>query len=66
MQIKRDEFLKALKLASLGTSSKEIAAQSSFFMFTKNRIVGDNETLHVSVDFETGIEGALIVEELQR
>ena len=64
MQIKRDEFLKALKLASLGTSSKEIAAQSSFFMFTKNRIVGDNETLHVSVDFETGIEGALIVEEL--
>lgn len=64
MQIKRDDFLKALKLASLGTSSREVAAQSSFFMFTKNRIVGDNEMIHVSVPFETGIEGAISVEEL--
>lgn len=64
MNVKRDEFLNALKLASIGVNNKETAAQSSFFMFIDDAIVGDNEVLHSHVKFKTGITGAVKAEEL--
>lgn len=64
MNVKRDELIKALKLASLGVNNKETAAQSSFFMFTGDSIVGDNEIIHAKVNFETEITGAIKAEEL--
>ena len=64
MNVKRDELLAALKLASLAVNNKETAPQSSFFMFTKDSIVGDNELLHTHIKFDTGVEGAVKAEEL--
>ena len=64
MNVKRDEFLNALKLASLGVNNKETAAQSSFFMFIDDAIVGDNEVIHTHIKFKTGIVGAVKAEEL--
>lgn len=64
MNVKRDELLAALKLASLAVNNKETAPQSSFFMFTKDSIVGDNELLHTNIQFKSGITGAVKAEEL--
>lgn len=64
MNVKRDELLAALKLASLAVNNKETAPQSSFFMFTGDSIVGDNELLHTNIQFKSGIVGAVKAEEL--
>ena len=64
MLVKRTELLEALNLVGMAVNSKETAAQASFFMFTGDHIVGDNEILHISYPFKTGVIGAVKAEEL--
>ena len=64
MLVKRTELLEALNIVGMAVNSKETAAQASFFMFTGSRIVGDNEILHISYPFKTGVVGAVKAEEL--
>lgn len=64
VMIKREEFVSALAHLKPAIDNKETAAQSSCVLFLENRIVADNEILHIEIPFQTGICGAVKAEEL--
>lgn len=62
--IKREELVSALAHLKPAIDNKETAAQSSCVLFLGDRLVADNEILHIEIPFQSGIYGAVKAEEL--
>ena len=59
-KIKREELLRKLNAITPGLSAKENIEQSSCFVFKDDKIYTYNEEVFCSIDFESGLEGAVI------
>jgi len=64
MSLKRLELITALEEVKPGLANKDIIAQSTSFVFTKNSITTFNDEISVFKPFKSGIEGAVRANEL--
>jgi len=63
MKLNRLKLVDACKAVIAGCAEKEVIAQSSSFIFEKDRIFSFNDEVAVSYPFETGFEGAVPAKE---
>ena len=64
MQVQRKELIAALEEVKPGLASKDILAQSTSFVFTKEGITTFNDEISVYKPFKSGFEGAVRANEL--
>jgi DNA polymerase III sliding clamp (beta) subunit (PCNA family) len=64
MKISKNELIKALDVIKPGLSNSESLEQSTSFAFIEDHIVTYNDSISISIPFESGIQGAVSAKEL--